>query len=421
VVFAIFYGLAPGAFHIANAVGYDYTWAPYTRYTHQLYPLSLVLIVVSYLFLRAGWLVAGTFYDSGTALYDNTAGDTDDAKLMTKIVITAWLLLVASIAVYYLYSLAYGGFVGLAAVSNALRAGWAEISNPWSFLKRFGGLTIVASYLFLVAIRANHVGGHRYTSRLGFILSFIFSLYVLLTWQGRLTLAFYILSLILADSAFRQRRIRTSTLFVLGALISSMLFAGDSLLYIFRQAIGESGRSSIFAEKPGLESVQDFVLGELSFPIVSINTALTSIYNGVTDMRFFVDIYLGLLGLIPQRWLTNTIETASTINGRLIDSSLAGTIPTDLISFGVYSLGAYGPPVVSFILGLSARITQRYITEIRPSGLGVVLFFAYGLTIARSIAYADPTQILEGSFYLLLGTAITLLVLKVRFGGAHES
>lgn len=419
VVFAIFYGLAPAAFHIANAIGYDYSWSEYTRYTYELYPLALLLAVISYLSLLAGWSVTGTFYDSDRLLYARPAGDTRNRALMTKMVVTAWLLLTASFTAYYLYSLAYGGFAGLAIVSNALRAGWSEVSNPWSFLKRFGGLTIVASYLFLVALRTKHAGAHQHTSRLGFMLSSMFSLYVLLTWQGRLTLAFYVLALILADAEFRQRRIRATTLFVPVALISVLLFAGNDLLYLFRQ-FAESGHAPVFTEKPGLEPAQDFILGELSFPIVSINTALSSIYNGVIGLRFFVDVPLGILGLIPQRWLTNTFETASTINTRLIDPSLPGTIPTDLISFGIYSLGVYGPPVVSSILGIFARATQRYITKIRPAGLGVVLFFAYGLTIARSVAYADPAQILEGSFYLLLGTVITLTALRVRNGGDRD-
>lgn len=418
VVFAIFYGLAPTTFHVANAVGYEYAWTDYAKHTQRLYPLSFLLAVISYLCLRAGWTLAGSVNDSQNQPAGLRGGAANEQALTTKMVVTAWLLLATSLVAYYLYSLAYGGFDGLAIVSNALRAGWAEVSNPWSFLKRFGGLTIVASYLFMVAMRTEFRGLRRHSARLGFALSTLFSLYVLLTWQGRLTLAFYVLTLILADAALKQRRIGISTLALPVAAVAFLLFAGNDLLYLFRQ-LAEGNQASVFAENPGLESAHDFVLGELSFPIVSINTALNAIYNGAAEMRFFVDIPLGILSLIPQRWLLSTIETASTVNTKLIDPSLPGTVPTDLISFGVYSLGAFGPPVVSFVMGALARVTQHFVGRIRPAGLGAVFFIAYGLTIARSVAYADPAQILEGSFYLLLGTAITLIVLRIRIGGAH--
>jgi len=91
---------------------------------------------------------------------------------------------VLAVATQGLYAQAYGGVLGQLEYSSMIRSSLFDTgpSNALSFLQSFGGLAMIAAFGFF-GLRLS--GRRNFLALLGFLLSFLFSLYVLYSWLGR--------------------------------------------------------------------------------------------------------------------------------------------------------------------------------------------------------------------------------------------
>ncbi|MEH7086683.1 O-antigen polymerase, partial [Neobacillus drentensis] len=387
IFYSLFFGIAPALLHGANIFFYKNIWTVYTNYNTQHYFIAFILVVATYYSILAGWKVS--------SLKKRTTKRSDTQRNIKNLEIIAWLFFALAIITYTLYSKAYGGYTGLLEKSESIRGGWVNVYNPWSFLQRFGGFSLVSSYLFFSLLFSKEYQ-KKVSTKLGFLLSFLVSLYVVITWGGRLTLATYIITFPLTLILYKNKKIRLKKLSVIFLITFLVLYFGSGLLSSINNYV--SGSNQIENLNNSNKSIIDFFIDEFSFPTISVVVSLNSIYNNVIEMRFFKDFPLAVVHLVPKSLIGFLPEKISTINTQLFDRGFHGEIPTDIISLGIYNIGVFGPVVLGFLLGYFSNMIQLSLSTISFSNLRLMLFVVIGLTIGKTVAYADPANFLNGNF-----------------------
>jgi hypothetical protein len=404
---ALFYGFSPAVLHAARLSGHDHVWVTRMYHGDGTYWLMPIVVILLWLGIEIGWLIAApnvravNIWKKDGGLRDSTGAQ---RRRRLPSLQTVWLvgviMMVAGFGLYTLFSMAYGGYKGLIVFSAALRGGLLDTPNAYSYLQRFGGLCIFASYiLFAVARQAPRRKGWYYFS---FAVSVGFSLLVLMTWSGRLGFVSYVISfpLVVILGSLRPRMV--PMILVVSAVFMVLIFASRDIFHTIRVvALGSGELEDVFEPQT---DVMEFYLGEFSFPAVSALTTLDQSETGTFTYRRYKDFFVAWQHLVPARWISRP-DKVSHLNRELIARGGIGEIPADAISVGLFSDGIRGVLVLSLLLGVVAGLVERFlvwfpIAYLRPI-LSIVLIFRLGFMVP----YADPVNVLKGGFYLALGLA----------------
>ena len=408
VVFAIIYGFAPFVFHLANLAGYAHNWTPYLDYARQPYGIEVVLIIAAYLGLLAGWQIGGSLPVSrwrSVAQYEFAP----DQRMVRRLVILAWGLLIVSCLLYLLWSKPYGGISGVYQHAIAIRGGWIDIINPFAFLKRFCRLALFSSYLFFALL---HIGTMKLHRRLfiqaGFILSVVVSLNYLLVNGARLHLAFYCCIFIIAFLLIRHERPTISRLLPALAISLVLLYFGTTIFNAAYLRLDPQTSVDVAAGAP--PASMTFLLDDFSFPVISGVTAVRAISREQVELRYGLDLVLGVAYMVPKQFAPQLPEKISAVNTELISPGKIGEIPVDLIALGVYNFGLFGPPLLAFLFALGGRCLQGMLSGMRLRVLRIVMLTVFGLYLAQSITYTDPVTMMYDGFALFFGLVLLYLI-----------
>lgn len=333
-----------------------------------------------------------------------------------------WLLLVAGVGLYWLYARPYGGFSGLLNVAYLIRGGLFHSlpENPWSFLKPFGGLTYISSFLFwgLILGRTQRMRVGRVFLWIGLILSTVFSVYVLISRAGRLSFVSYILvfplSLLLMRAHGRWNIGATIGLVVTLVSAALLLSISDDVL--------NTGK--------GASTVTEFMAKELAFPFASFVGQLANL-----KYRYFKDLVFAPLYFLPERIWSGAlgIETASSINTVTLMGAgrgqygVTGGIPVDIVTLGVMQLGVVGTMITGVILGILLAKIDRLLYNLNTLSAVKWTLYAYAVirVAAMTTIYADPVHIISRNFHFFIGLICIVAISrdgpKPLFHGRHTS
>jgi hypothetical protein len=378
--------------YVTRAGGNSF-WEKWLLPSDHLYPLhtlcSIILVGVIYL----GWLFAGplrikSHKRSKAPLMQN------DYRLYRA----GWMLLILALVMQWLYTYAYGGYIGALDYSASIRSAIFTVNNPLSFLRPFGGLAFFSSFLFF----GLWLGGcNRRGIKIGFVLAFVFSIYILFSWLGRIGflvfLATFVLGVLLA------KRVRPLSLLAGGCLIMLLILIGAyqvSVWFNFKEA------NNVFL----------FMARELSFPFASFFAQLDA---GEHLFRAFKDLLVAPVYLLPSSLWSNWVENVSQVNTALImgapkgEAGVTGGIPVDLITLGLMQASGAGIAVVGFLFGVGLRLIQFFVDSIRNPGVRAVFESYIALKISvLAIFYAQPSLVVSSNIALI--AAIFIIVLNTR-------
>jgi hypothetical protein len=300
----------------------------------------------------------------------------------------AWLMLIIAFVFRYLYVNAFGGFFSYLEYSRAIRSGIFEIDNPWSFLQPFGHLALFSSYIFW-AVRSD--SNKTLFNFLGFWLAFLFSVYILYSWVGRVGFIIYLCVFLLA---FIYRRNFSAKRIVIGGAVGSLVTL--YLLYII---------SNIFEIK-GADNFSYYVVKEISFPFVSFFAQLEQgdyLYRGFTDLLY------SPLYLLPSSWTAGWLDGVEQINTLVIsgarkgDYGVTGGIPVDLITLGFMQIHIPGIFVIGVVFGVLIKVMQIFFSSISLNSLRCILLAYVAIKISFvSVFYANPSNFIASIFPILL-------------------
>jgi hypothetical protein len=307
----------------------------------------------------------------------------------------AWIFLLLAFICYYQYTRAYGGFFQLLNYSSLIRSGLFDligVQNRWSFLKPFGGFAFFSSFLFFALILKNCIN-RRFIKGLGLVLSFLFSIYVLYSWRGRVGFVKY-LSVFSLGYIFCRFGYGYKSLVRISLIIMLLIFILSPLSFLMTPGKASDNLASFYAK-------------ELSYPFASLFSAVDK-----SEYRYGRDVFHAPLYFMPERiWgpMLN-LDTASTINTERImgarkgEDGVTGSIPVDFITFWYMQLGIYGVAIGSFLWGILLRWVDGIICNVNSKELRALFYAHIVLSFAMQTSlYADPRHIITRNFYFLCG------------------
>ncbi len=403
------------ALGLFNGIGFSFViWATYNGNNIALWGLKLLqydidLIIIYFVFnvilmfsVSLGWIFSNSLLkqnNKASSIYPKY-GNTQ--KLYKKIRTVAWGMLIVAILSYTLYTRAYGGFTGLIYYSRYIRSSISVIANKFSFLQRFGGFAFFSSYLFFgLLIDKTTKNMKKKSNFIGFLISLLFSLYVLYTWVGRISFIVYLMTFLIGYLLYKNKSV-----FRLSRKLIILLIFGLWSIVFFDKVLNRS--------RVGISVIELFAK-ELSFPSASFITQFeTSTY------RWFKDLIVAPLYILPSRIWSNVfgIETASMINTIAFygfkkgEGGVTGGIPVDLLTFSYMQSSVLGIVIIGFMCGVMLLLIQKNMNQIPIKSIRNVLLGNVILNvIILTILYGDPLHIITRNFNLIIG----MILLKLSF------
>lgn len=301
-----------------------------------------------------------------------------DVALLRRYSLSALLLFILSFTGYYIYVHAYGGFISYLAYSAAIRSGVFDSlpPNPFSFLIAFGSLSYISSFIYFSLLKRNVTSFFLFM----FLISLFFSIYVLVSRVGRVSLLFYILvfllSFVLKPNDLSPRYFR---FFIFSLIFFILLFAVNSIL-----------------ERGAYSGVMQLLSMELIFPIASL---LNSLEVSVS-FRLGVDLFLLPLYWTPQRFWHEYVVSADAYNTYLLfglfkgEGGLTGAVPSDILTLSYLNLGYFGFVIFGFFTGCILSICDLICRRVKIKEVRILLYcyLVMNLSVLLPI-YADPSHI----------------------------
>ncbi len=326
--------------------------------------------------------------------------------LIQKLNRFSWFLLIFSILSYWVYTKPYGGFIGYLDYGALLRSGLLDelgISKKFAFLKRFGGFSFFASLIFsgLIVLKRKQrkpILG----SLFGFLLSFLFSVYVLYGWNGRLALVMYILIFPLGyffvNKGFGMASLFRATLLAIIPIL--ILPVSDQLIWGHNMKKLDTGT---------------FFVKELAFPLGNFIKTV-----GTSEIRYMKDVAMTPIFFLPARiWQQFGIETLSQVNTKNVTGYKKGeygstlTVPIDFITLGYYQAGFLGIFLVGFLFAALLIYIDKWIYSKLPYHIIPFIYAYAALVIAFNTAiYGDPHLFALRQFSFVAGCFLLGIVLK---------
>jgi hypothetical protein len=393
------YGLGWGLVVTITQSGGNPTWERWINPFESMYPLHTMSAFLLTIGIIGGWYVTAPYFRLSSTRILSVSG----CKPNTDIWASAfWLMLVLAVLMQWLYARAYGGLVSMLDFSVAIRSAlFGEVlENKWSFLRPFGGLAMIAAYGFFGLLLS---GRYKIGTIFGFALSFLFSLYILYTWLGRVVFAVFLATFFLGVVLMRrQNPIKMMSSGLIVFMLILFLAHGVSVWMSFKAA----------------DSLTVFLTREFSFPFGSFFAQLN--FNEHL-FRGFLDFAVVPLYFLPSSWHVNWIEPVSQVNTAIImgapkgEAGVTGGIPVDLLTLGLMQAHIFGVPITGLLFGILLRALQFLLDRIPLIGVRGIFEAYVALKISiLGIFYSQPNLFISSNFPLILGAMIISSLLVSR-------
>lgn len=317
---------------------------------------------------------------------------------------TRWLYIMVIVAILsqYLYTLDYGGFIGYFEYNRMIRSGifYGFDRSKFSFLKPFGHFATLACLAFWGLLISNR----KNTSIvIGFTISLIFSCYVIYASAGRVSMMSFLA--ILPISLAIKYKANYLTFFVAYFAIAA---SGITSLYVISNLLGLKGA----------ENIQFYAIREASFPFTSF---FANLREGFLFHTFW-EIFISPLHLVPSSLTSSWLLDASVTNTTIImgapkgEYGVTGSIPTDMLTFGLMQFHFLGVVIYAVFLGYLLRVVSEIAGSFSVAGLSYT-FSAYVMIRIGvfSIFYSHPKHIIMSHFSIIAALlAIVFLRMVAR-------
>lgn len=374
-------------------------------YDDSLVTAYILLSTVFILCIFFGWYLTIAFFNEFKRK-KKVLTHCKEHFFLKRAIFVSWLMLIIAVVTYWLYTRVYGGFIGYLEYANLIRSGVFNIQNPYSFFQRFGSLSFFSSFVFFALLidKENRKEINKRAISVGLLLSLCFSMYVLYSWIGRVSIVIYISTFFLGYILYSYKSVFS---FVRKLLFFSVL---TLLLVVLADIIlGRTGN------KVG---VIELFATELSFPFSTFY-----VVSMLSQYRWFVDIIVIPIYILPSRvWggLFN-IETASSFNtfqvlgARKGDSDVFGEIPVDILSFSLMQGSLLGIILVGLMWGSTLYILQQLIGRIKVKSIRCIVNANIIINVGiMSVLYGDPQHVVVRNFHMIIGFIILAFFLKFR-------
>jgi hypothetical protein len=325
------------------------------------------------------------------------------AHLDRRDLIVAFYAMTAIAAIsQYLYTKDYGGFIGYLDLNRFVRSGVIEnytSRSAFSFLSPFGGFAIVAFCGFLGTFSLKSPSLLVFV---GAMISGVFAFYFTYASAGRLSMLVFA-SIIALYTILDVKRSRYFIFF-------AFIFAAPAALLLLYHL-------SNWLDLKGSDDAWHFALRESSYMYVSFFAQL----DGGEHLSLFKEVLLSPAYLLPESITSSWLSSASNENTMLIlgadkgQFGITGSIPTDMITFGLMQFHLPGVFMYAFLFGIAIRLLEATATSFALSGISRV-FLSYAIIKIGvfGLFYSYPKNIIVGNFAAIACIGATWLISRVR-------
>ncbi|MFW5434177.1 hypothetical protein [Paenibacillus apiarius] len=315
---------------------------------------------------------------------------------------------------FVIYTSSIGGLSKLFEYAILLRSGTDFIETKWLFFKNLSTFIMVASLCFFALAKEAERSRIRAWSRLCFLLTFGLSMVLLFHKAGRMEMVSYLITFPLVN-VVRNKAWNIKLIFGFGFFFVLIVLFGKQIFNYFIYPEGVGNQLTNIGSEAG--NIISKVLLEFSFPYVTLANAIQTFpYENM--YRFFVDIPLGALHLVPSRLIPlNLPETVSELNTWMFQTK--GTTPVDFVSFGYFNLGIAGVAILGFAFGGVLVFMERMFSA-NKNGFVVIYRVHWILYFAFRIMYSDPQMAFQSAFTYVIGLGLALMFMNIGRRKAAE-
>lgn len=375
-------------------------WLHKNPFESPIFLYASVLSIIGYIAILSGYFL--TFLlkrNAASKLSGNTTSE--EYEISDELLFIAGVVLfLAGIASLFIYVNSIGGFLMSIKYAAAFRGKNPPVITKWSFLKSLAPLVQMSSYFFYALKKDAKSDIRRWCSGALFLAAFCATIFLLYHDAGRLSMASYLLVFLLAE-CFEKGKVNAKLIIVCGLVSLAIILFGDSIFVIFIRRNVVADTLSSYRSNPG--TMLKLLMSEFSFPFATLGNAIKSL-NCLVNMRFFYDIPLAIIYLIPKRIFNIKLPPyISELNTALFDAT--GAVPVDIVSFGYYSMGIAGVMITCFTFGIIIKAIEIKLRNVR---IPILAIFKAEWIIALSFAvmYGDPVQFVKSNFPLFVATAL---------------
>lgn len=390
-------------------------WIVKNSFESPVFLYVSLLSIIGYIFIING------YFFSGYMIIKNKSKEIcDDLKEEhfnipeIMIAMAGSMFFILGLAALIIYIKSIGGFVVSIKYAQVFRSDMSSVTSKWSFLKNITPSIQMSSYFFYGLYKEAKGKFTRSYACAMLIVSFIITVYILYHNAGRRSMVSYFLVFLLARF-FENGKISVRQIIAAVSISLLIILFGDSIFVVFQREERIIDTFALYTNNPAM--ITSNVLLEFSFPFVTLGNAVTAL-NCDIDMRFFYDIPLAFLSLIPNKiFRMDFPKGLSVLNTELFNSS--GAIPVDIVSFGYFSLGIAGVMIYCFLFGVIVKAVENSFV-LRCSPVQSVFKAKLLITLAFVVMYGEPEQFIKGNFTLFLAI-IALAVMSSLGEKAYET
>lgn len=343
----------------------------------------------------AGLLLGWKLGMMGSRSYHSTRREIPASLKKSATYSTAfWAMLITASVSQILYTIDYGGLIGAFEYSDLIRSGLTEyfVRSRLSFLAPFGEFALLACYGFWGIILSGYA---RLNVKVGFVASFVASLYVLYLAQGRFNAIVFVAILTMATVLIKSKKPSNALIYAILAVPVSAYAAYEISNYFNIKSSSNFG---------------DFYVKEVSFIFTGFFAQLS---NPDGLYRFFYDAVTYPAYLLPSSMTMGWLNDPSDLNTTLIHGAPKGQygitsgMPVDIVTMGLMQMHFAGIVPYAMLYGALMASLHKICMSIAPIGLRAVLYAYICIKIGGlGLFYAQPATVVVGNFALI----VTLLV-----------
>lgn len=390
-IFCIIYRDTINTYETYNYVSFE------NEYHIKYFYMVLLFSTLGYIFLSIGTKI-NIFKRKEVKATDQVT------KNPNKLLFSTFLIMIIGWVALFLWTYAYGSLTGIFQYASAIRSGYVKIYNRFTFLKPFCPFVLMSFYLFFIQLleSKDKKSVYKIVLLVGLIFSLIGSYIYIIANDGRMLMLIFFLVIIIYYMDYKKIKINIYTIIIL--LVISIL---TIILLGKLDTITSHIRLGNEIEKEGT-SPAETIANEFKFTYFNNLNVLyfrdNNMYTGSTELN---DIKSTLLSWIPSSLKPSNIINLYDFNTSFYSGS-TGQIPTDMLTAAIYKFDYMGVIILPLIIGILVKALESVFIN-KESSYSKLIYYLLSIYLGlRVVAYYDLSQILFGSFYII----VTYIIIK---------
>lgn len=393
LMYSLIYGLVPALVYFNNSV-----------YNLDFSDLGIEYLYILYVLAIAGYISINLGYILRISKTCTIHKRVEIKNLYTSGV----LLMIVGFVSLLLWTKAFGSPFGIIKYASEIRSGDTPVDNPFTFMKHTSTLLMFASYIFFIFLDDKRY--NRLITVIFLLFSVFWSVIYLIANDGRMSFILYFTIFVLYRIILSSSKGSLGRSFLKLAAVALVTFVLMATADYYLNYIKYGSAGDISSD----ENLTSMVTSELGYTMLSGQTSLQALTEGLSGSNILMDMEAGIFAWIPSSFKPDNLVPLFNYN-TMLSGYNNGTLPTDFLSMCIYDLGIFGVFIMSFLLGaIFHRIDSIYESN-RDVKYYTILHILSSVWLSlRVVAYADMENIMISMLFILIGSLTVKIMSRIK-------